>query len=358
MMFSGWYGSERLVDVVNSHDVVVIVAAGVGITPYLTLIANLKGLMDNDNDPSSLDGRGDGIVMPNAVGRQKLVLHWICRDEALVEYCCREYFTGLPLADSTGQQDSNVDIQINIHLTSRDRDDESFADDKPAISNCNFDQTPGVFPASISNFMSGQSIVDNLRPLVVFVAIAWGGLCVIWSMYQRQESDAFVQRVTTVISILIYVLTIAIAANFCNCFLKPSYSEWNRLPDGDDVGCGEGGLSAFNENSEGIEMGVRDDLAGNKPLDCDDQDDGAEKYDDQLSTDLALERYSASLINTSRGRPSLNDMMNVLQDGQSPAVLCCVPLGLGHEIHSLVSNRRCGLGGTRRIPIYNESFEL
>mmetsp|Transcript_62548 Transcript_62548/g.152286 ORF Transcript_62548/g.152286 Transcript_62548/m.152286 type:complete len:890 (-) Transcript_62548:21-2690(-) len=369
IIFSGWYGSERMVEIIQSHDAIVIVAAGVGITPYLTVIAKL---LQGINDPV-VDSTGrDGIMMNNSAGNKKVVLHWICRDKALVDYCRNEYFDlSSPLTtsmtDDERQVDRNskIDININIHLTSTNNqdDDESFEDNNATTSSCDFQQSPDVSPVATSAFVnSAEKITDNIGPCVLFASIAWGGAAVIWYMYQRQEKEAFVQRLVTVVAVLIFTIIVAVAANFCSNILSPKYYGWYRVANDEAIDSDQDAPNPFSDISEGnIELGVRNDDRSSSFQDSMGFDDGFERNKerrDQLSTEPSEKEDPRSLITVSQGRPSLTDVLDVLQEGQSPALMCCVTRGLEQEIRGLMKNRRLGSSNSSPAPIYSESFEV
>ena len=108
MYLNGYYGSgQRWLDRILHHDynVCIIIAAGIGITPYLSLIAMIRTMSTSSSNSSGTSTDGLMTVQQqqhpfsssNNEGndpkrkRKRIVLHWICRDLSLINYCCKEY---------------------------------------------------------------------------------------------------------------------------------------------------------------------------------------------------------------------------------------------------------------------------
>ena len=87
----GPYGSTTQVTDVLRHDRVMIIAGGIGITTYISLLAALQ----------SIDGDHENAIQ----------LHWICRDRLLVEFIEREYLSHL--------RPRQLGIDIFVHMTNQ-----------------------------------------------------------------------------------------------------------------------------------------------------------------------------------------------------------------------------------------------
>jgi Ferric reductase like transmembrane component/Ferric reductase NAD binding domain len=94
LQLDGFHGpSNRLRTALLEHDVVLIVAGGIGITPYLSLLHQL-----HQNLVASLL-RAKDTHQRRQFRTKRVVFHWMCRDEALIDYIKREYFA--PLLDDS-----------------------------------------------------------------------------------------------------------------------------------------------------------------------------------------------------------------------------------------------------------------
>ena len=113
MVMDGFYGQSNLVEKVLGYDVGVIVAGGVGITPYLSLVSEFCSL--GRAEASSVDESSIGDIEPP----RGIELHWICRDSALVDYVKKEYFA--PLTAEGSRRSLSRSIRIVIHFTGRER---------------------------------------------------------------------------------------------------------------------------------------------------------------------------------------------------------------------------------------------
>ena len=86
------------------HDVAIMISGGIGITPYLSLLEEV-----------SLMTRAS--VAPVNFATKKVILHWMCREAALIDYVSQEYFE--PLMQSTIS--SRLHIDIIVHNTGDSR---------------------------------------------------------------------------------------------------------------------------------------------------------------------------------------------------------------------------------------------
>lgn len=111
----GFHGSPKKLQQATSHDRVLIVAGGIGITPYLSLLHQLVSQQLNFN--------ADTVSFTSTP--LLLELHWSCRDWELVRYVRGHYFDSL-LADASfaskdlSTRDDHVmplQIKIIVHFT-------------------------------------------------------------------------------------------------------------------------------------------------------------------------------------------------------------------------------------------------
>jgi predicted ferric reductase len=240
LTLDGFHGpSNRLQLALQQHDVVVFVAGGIGITPYLTLLHQMyHHLAAAATTSSSSSPSGETPYYKT----RRIVLHWICRDPALVSYITREYFLPLLQYDDENDNESinltaannatNFHIQIIIHQTNKTKQQrptsytdleqggkESFITSPQTVSN------KGGIPFRPSKFAAGskRTLLANLPLLTSFVLIGWIGLMIIWKCYAQLQDNA--QLASRSYSILILLLTLPTSAIMINALFSPKWED-------------------------------------------------------------------------------------------------------------------------------------
>ncbi|KAG7340021.1 ferric reductase like transmembrane component [Nitzschia inconspicua] len=100
----GFYSGEDRVQESLQHDHVCIVAGGVAITPFLSMIPSILA------EVAVCRGGGGGC---SDIPLKKLVLHWVCREEGLIRYILETYMRpNLALARELG-----FDLTMEVHYT-------------------------------------------------------------------------------------------------------------------------------------------------------------------------------------------------------------------------------------------------
>jgi predicted ferric reductase len=87
-----------------THDHVVIVTGGVAITPFLSLIPNLFGCLQQLVDKGM------------AITTKKIVLHWVCREENLIQYVLCTYLHPM-MIQATRMMSAGITFEVHIHRT-------------------------------------------------------------------------------------------------------------------------------------------------------------------------------------------------------------------------------------------------
>ena len=246
MVIDGFYGQSSLVEKVMGYDVAVIVAGGVGVTPYLSLLSDLCSLEGTEGtaDDSSL---GLGDVNP----KQCIELHWICRDSALIEYVKEEYV--VPLT-SGGSGKGHTSLRIVIYFTGRELSNSNGADtatpdcsgtaDLPAPQSQEGQTVQlgsGGLPFSPTRFSAGctVSMLGNCPFFLASSAISWLGLVSIWFFYSNYTSkNEIISRsygalVLVPISLMIGLLSNVVLDNTYSIYV---FKFINIHADNDDVG--------------------------------------------------------------------------------------------------------------------------
>ncbi|KAG7363891.1 ferric reductase like transmembrane component [Nitzschia inconspicua] len=101
----GFYSGEDRVQESLQHDHVCIVAGGVAITPFLSMIPSILA------EVAVRRGGSGGCC--SDIPLKKLVLHWVCREEGLIRYILETYIRpNLALARELG-----FDLTMEVHYT-------------------------------------------------------------------------------------------------------------------------------------------------------------------------------------------------------------------------------------------------
>jgi NAD(P)H-flavin reductase len=104
-IFDGLYSVGNHATRAMTHDYVVIVAGGVAISPYLSLIPNLLERLR----VAATEEHGTAVLT------KKIVLHWACREEGLIRYVRDTYLD--PMLVRAAHQNHIVTFQVHIYHT-------------------------------------------------------------------------------------------------------------------------------------------------------------------------------------------------------------------------------------------------
>jgi len=346
LYLDGYYGSGRLRSQILSHDVCVLVAAGIGITPYLSLLSELISTCYNTTCSVTSDGLMIQKPQSGAVQQPKqIILHWICRDRSLIEYCRKEYleFSSNDL-QKIKEEGGPYSVKIIIHKTGGD--DPELDDSRTATANLSpndivdTSQYGGV-PFELSNFSVGENIFDSLRYFVVFSALSWGGLWCLWLWFNKQGKNEYIHRMYTLAAVTLYGLMVGVLANvFGRLYSKmTNKNPWSIIAVNEE---GDDSLEKFND----VELSTYNDrtersVAGSihvAPMDN-------------------LFKLSAATLEMSEGRPLVENILEYLDIGISSALFCCVPENLAKNLREGINRKTSFYDRCNAIPMYQESFE-
>jgi hypothetical protein len=350
MFVSGYNGCPNRVAQVLQHDVSVIVAAGIGITPYLSLLSSVLLAQQNN----SLYGS------EKTTTTTQVLMHWICRDAKLVDYIRKEYFEPL-VQQASSNRNNGCRIQIMVHQTGGDDmvaattmftdepqdDDEEKASDLEktmASQECSGSTTAGV-PFHPSRFSVGSRSrrVGNLCGALAFFSIAWVGLWIVWYYYSNVQQDKQVsQRIYAPLAVLMLSLLVAVLIH-----MVP-----NRLVDElDPIGTRryQGIWDRVNGSDD------EDEDCGSSPIEMTSLDNnhhqGAEDGD-------VVGVSQAVTIIDKKGRPTIADLLEGAWDACSPGLFCCAPPQLVRDLHNAAEEHCFGSCVQAKIAVYNESFQI
>jgi len=372
MVMDGFYGQSNLVEKVLGYDVAVIVAGGVGVTPYMSLLSDLSSPEDAEGtaDDSSL-GLGD------ANPKQSVELHWICRDLALIDYVKKEYFA--PLTSGGSGKGHSRSIRVVIHFTGRELSNSNGTDaatpdysgtaDIPAPQSQEGQTVrlgSGGLPFSPTRFSAGHtmSILGNLPFFLSSSAISWVGLVSIWFIYNNCTSKGEIMSRSYGVLVLVPIsLIIGLLSNVVLDKLdaENSLASWNFRRRHSYIGLGgvnkggsgdefedeeftqannEAGLSLQNMSSINHGANLPEKSNGNSNASGVTPDpevprlaqgglrQGEESGDDEIV-----------LVEKKAGRPSMDSILASLDSANNPGIFVCGPKKLVEDVKSVAKLR-------------------
>uniref|UniRef100_A0A6U6I807 FAD-binding FR-type domain-containing protein n=1 Tax=Odontella aurita TaxID=265563 RepID=A0A6U6I807_9STRA len=386
LLADGFHGPTDRLSQALGHDVVIIVAGGIGITPYLSLLHELRS------------------ALARGVGNTRLLkLHWVCRDQKLIDFVRAEYLDVLLAAGCRGELGGgDCALRICIHGTDTDASN-SYSDDPktepmPEVKAGGTDGEEGVgawpsnpfkgegangsspssaaadlpaisladgpgSPFAPSRFASASrdSIFGNLPYFVSFASIAWVGLAFVWYLYRRaiHRDDEVIPRIWGLGALALISLLVSLIANF--------------ITDSTDSvvwGIGRrGGVKvkfspiAEDEPAEEVELfdtckakaaTLEEGAAlGQAALDA----PSSLHIDGGGDSDSSQSSKGGVTVEMSRGRPDLYQLLDGMDGASSPALFLCGPMAMMKHIRSAA---RGGCFGCcpGNASVYEEAFEL
>jgi len=230
---TGFHSHNNLVKQIGDHDTCIIIATGIGITPYLTLISDMILSNNNDNE------------------KKNITFYWLCRESKLIEYIQREYFNYWMKKCNTTTKNQNISINIVIYNTSSlslsssslfsidDNDNETIndnisSDDITDATSINIEKEEEI-TTKLSSKINNQTIPftptklneQNNSKLITFILFSiytWLGVFVIYKSYlkyQTTTSNGYVVSIHTIIGrfyalliFCIYTILFGLIVNF------------------------------------------------------------------------------------------------------------------------------------------------
>ena len=346
----GFFGSPYRTQQVLQHDTVVLVAGGIGITPYLSLLDRVHTTLSNGSAHST----------------KRVILHWLCRDASLIEYVQKQYLDTLLATDAT----TGFQMNLVIHNTATSAENgmvsniTSFSDlhlagDAPHDLNENDSArviaaptgnpfSPSVFAAASKNTYKG-----NLPLFVSFSVTAWIGLMLVWYCYAAFPVDDIVfariwgpcavATLSVVVAVMGNVLYRLLAINDEDAAVSPTWTAVDSHQDDDDDNNGFS-LEMTKNNFSGANHS-----SSSKP---------------SASDNVAVTSdCSAVSLETKQGRPQVPQLVRSLAPASNPGLFVCGPEALVSELklaigHGSLWNPQRYLPRKRRISLYEESFHL
>jgi len=334
----GYYGSESIRRLVSKHDVCVLVAAGIGITPYLSLISESISMSRIQSDGLMIQDPQPGVTQQP----KQIILHWICRDRSLIEYCRKEYFE---FDSDDGQKiegDECCSVKVVIHKTGGEDTevDESGTAAAAPHRNALVDTSQhGGIPFELSNFAVRKNAFDSLRYFITFSVLSWGGLWCLWWWYGKQSKSEYIHRLYTLTAVTLYGHLAGLLLNLFGYF----YSRRNPKGTWSIAAC-NGCAESFKDKD--VEMSTYKDQTNIS-------DDGSVPVV-PVKAPLHL---SAATFEIFEGRPIMDDILEDLDVEKPSALFCCVPAHLSESLREGINRKSIFDSRWNTIPIHEESFE-
>lgn len=311
VLVDGMYGNPNQLRHAFSHETVFIVAGGVGIVSYISLLQSIRTHKSFD-EVHHLTG---AEMLP-----KQIVVHWICRDEGLINHIVDEYLSGYW---------RRPQIQIIIHHTTKDNLDVTFEEERingstNPLSDDFVDHERAVRGKPFIPTMPGNN-VQNLLLFINFSAIGWGSLWVVHYCYNTFQAGRTVYRSLVIFGILVLAIVCSVLTALVAKLLW--YSD----------------INTYNM----IESRTKTDLC----------DSGTDISSD--GTNVEESGHMQLQIEHCRGRPSTQAIVErTLESSDNIGVFICGPTMLHEAIRTCVDKRECSLCPLRRVSIYEEVFEL
>jgi len=347
ILIDGFHGPQMRVADALRHDVVALVAGGIGITPYLSLLREL------------------GMALASSEGCTKsVILHWVCRDAKLIQFIKNEYLS--PLINEFGGIGDGA-FRVIVHSTCGDGTysdssednvtggkDEGGNDEKENLEEVSKFPTVslnGAGSAFIPTHFAPAihtSVLANLPHFLTYACTAWVSLASIWYLYRhvQQKESHISSRMWGPVVALMISFSISIVANLV--------------------------MDSTASVVWGKQSGRRKKVEFT-PVANDDSQDGlelseiGENVTEHHSVEMvgsALDAPSALVVGSdegnqvtlkiSKGRPSVEDLLCCLDGAADAGLFTCGPVAMMRQIRKAARSGYCGRG----TALYEESFEM
>ena len=312
LLMDGFYGNRKMFHDVSRHRSVLIVAGGVGITPYLSLLSELlcKG--------STTD----------------VHLHWICRDMRLIEFVKEKFFTPYESSDNNAYSNDGM-IHITLHCTSQEEVSQSSSLTR------NLTSVNGR-PFSAYSRINHQDLWNNVSKVIIFSSIAWSGMFILWYFHLTfvvNETSLHV-RLYGIIVLIPSSILIGGISMFATETMKNALDLWTYSPVDNDENCDDTNTvdTGISLSTKGKEWTFMESAASR-------QREGDEM---RIKVELSLDRERPE------ARSIVRDFLLKSSVSEKLGVFVCGPNSLANEVRAAVANEHEDV----RLPIYEETYEM
>lgn len=324
ILVDGCYGGPDRLSQALGHETVVIIAGGVGIVSYISLLSLLSSILSGDSV---------GCGKPDVSRTKRILVHWVCRDEGLIKHIMDNY------CNSCFETIRSVEVQFVVHhtrksqlnsmLCSRSQDLEDLV--APSTSTCSpekwtdhetSEQGKPFVPAAFSS--GGTTGVRNFLPTATFSLISFLGLWIAQYFYENVQQKRIVHTRS-------YAVLAIIALSICVSIL---------------------GLIGMKKDSE-VTATTFAKLNGVV------QDDVSNASTDALSDDTEIEAQECHLhlVEHNEGRPNVSDLIEgIIEANDDLGIFMCGPTVLHLSVRKAIEQQT--LRRSQKTAIYEEVFEL
>lgn len=314
LLMDGLYGNQRMFHNISRHHCVLIVAGGVGITPYLSLLSELlcKG------------------------STTEVHLHWICRDMRLIKYIKEKFFSRLEVIDNNDYSNGGM-IYITLHCTSQEESSQ-FSSLTRVLASDN------GRPFSAYSRIHHQDIWNNVSKAVIFSSIAWSGMFILWYFYLAfvvDEESLHVRLYGILVlipsSFLVGGISMIAAETMKNTLDLWSYARVDNDEDCDEANAVDTGISL---SEKGKEWSFTESITSMQR-----KGDGS-----KIKVELSLVRERPEVGSIVR------DFLLKSSGSSKLGTFVCGPNPLVHDVKAAVANQQ--KKKDMFLPIYEETFEM
>jgi len=313
LLVDGYHGDTGRLEAAVQHDAILMVAGGIGIISYLSLVAQLHAQLGHARCRT-----------------RHVVLHWMCRDAGLVRHVAAGYLAPVLGGDAecgTGGRGCGVRLRVVVHHTGAPRgapDGTALTAHGSSDALCpHVEHVGGGAPFVPASFSPGSrtTVLQNIPYFLVFATISWSGLRVTYQLTTFQSSENLWWNVLPLPAVLGVALAVSLPA-------VALAERWR-------VRCA-GRASAYTKAD--TQMPREEAPPAASPLSA-----------ERGAGDAWIEHRT--------GRPHIGELLQgVPGDATHPAVYVCGPTVLHRAVREAVRDEKGGVG--RTWAVYEEAFEV
>lgn len=355
---------DMFVKATNTHEKVVIIAGGVGITPYISLlhairqlsVATMSEMMKNKAMSLNTVLEDADSVASSCSTAKCIDVHWLSREEGLI----RHVLTYLEPFRHVAKDGSNgvppITINFVVHHTSKTVPKMESCGTNSLGSTVNEPATtwqPNQVKTSACPFTtsayewSQASPMRNVLAAATYAFIVFGGMWIVHSCYENiQDKHVFQTRPIAVVSIIGFALITSLVSYGVVFFVTSKVRAGNGYK-------GEIELETAVATDEDTDYEAFTNFVF---------DERRSELDPSKS--CHVEEMSVMSISHLHGRPDLDGIVrDAIDNGGGVGIFMCGPTPMTKRIRGAIkreedSDRRlCGSGGSS-ISLYQELFEF
>jgi predicted ferric reductase len=353
VLVDGFYGVENRPTQALLHETVVIIAGGVGITSYISMLFFLCSNLNRQDLRKDDDRFEDNFETSPQTQRSKtIILHWICRDEGLIQHFNDSYFKNLS-NNFQKMNKGNVQVRIFIHHTKKpspdnhinqisiEEGDTSQHGQRDGLHQERSKRGHAFKPGSLSWGKKGNLFL-NIPQALFLSSVVWGSQWLVIYFTDNFQGKSIVVYTRCYIIVAVFILAI-IASLLYLLILKLTslcyqiISRWNYQKLKHDGSEGIEFPANFAQDEEQLGFSTKLEQA------------------DKATHDANLSQNSVK-VEHQNGRPDIIALINqILEVEHDIGMFLCIPTFLKQSIKELVNEKQCR---GKRCAIYEEISEL